>query len=284
MRAPSSAPPSAPPSAAVQGSEPARRSRRRRRPDPLTWSRAALDASGNDHAPRSHPRGRTTGTTPSRRRPQPAPREERGTARRSTRRRIYGSAAALVLAAMAFRAGSVVSLAIPLGGATVLLAVRVTRRRAKQRQRAALAEAAPAAIDLLSACLLAGLNPHLGIQRVAERCPEALRAELGRVAADLDLGRSPAAALRAASERTGLDELRAAAAALDAAERWGMPPSEALAARAEALRIRARLAAEADAGRAGVRLAFPLVLCFLPAFVLLTVIPTMAGALHALAP
>ena len=54
--------------------------------------------------------------------------------------------------------------------------------------------------------------------------------------------------------------------------------------RAEALRTQARLAAQADAGRAAVRLAFPLVVCFLPAFVLLTVIPTMAGALHSLAP
>jgi pilus assembly protein TadC len=81
-----------------------------------------------------------------------------------------------------------------------------------------------------------------------------------------------------------LDELRAAAAALEAAERWGAPPAEALAARAEALRSRARSRAEAEAGRAAVRLAFPLVLCFLPAFVLVVVIPTMAGALRVLVP
>jgi pilus assembly protein TadC len=100
----------------------------------------------------------------------------------------------------------------------------------------------------------------------------------------LRLGGTPAAALGTAAERSGLGELRAAAAALEAAERWGAPPAEALAARAEALRSRARLQAEAEAGRAAVRLAFPLVLCFLPAFVLLTVVPTVAGALHAVAP
>jgi len=48
----------------------------------------------------------------------------------------------------------------------------------------------------------------------------------------LRLGGTPAAALQAAAERSGLDELRAAAAALEAAERWGAPPAEALAARA----------------------------------------------------
>jgi tight adherence protein C len=160
----------------------------------------------------------------------------------------------------------------------------VARRRAAARRLAIRSAAAPALLDLLGAALLAGLNPHKAVLRVAERAPEALQEDLRLAAAVLRLGGTPAAALRAAADRSGLDELRAAAAALEAAERWGAPPAEALAARAEALRSRARLHAEAEAGRAAVRLAFPLVLCFLPAFVLLTVVPTVAGALRALAP
>jgi tight adherence protein C len=158
----------------------------------------------------------------------------------------------------------------------------VRRRRAAARRLAVRRASAPPLLDLLGAALLAGLNPHKAVLRVAERAPEALAADLDLAAAVLRLGGTPAAALRAAAERSGLDELRAAAAALEAAERWGAPPAEALAARAEALRSRARLQAEAHAGRAAVRLAFPLVLCFLPAFVLLTVVPTVAGALRAL--
>ena len=156
----------------------------------------------------------------------------------------------------------------------------VARRRAAARRLAVRSDAAPAVLDLLGAALLAGLNPHKAVIRVAERAPEALHEDLSLAAAVLRLGGTPAAALRAAADRSGLDELRAAAAALEAAERWGAPPAEALAARAEALRGRARLNAEAEAGRAAVRLAFPLVLCFLPAFVLLTVVPTIAGALR----
>jgi tight adherence protein C len=165
-----------------------------------------------------------------------------------------------------------------------LVAARVARRRAAARHLAARAEAAPAILDLLGAALLAGLNPHLAVLRVAERAPAALQDELALAATVLRLGGTPAAAIRAAADRSGLDELRAAASALEAAERWGAPPAEALAARAEALRSRARMRAEAEAGRAAVRLAFPLVLCFLPAFVLLTVVPTVAGSLHALTP
>jgi tight adherence protein C len=160
----------------------------------------------------------------------------------------------------------------------------VARRRAADRRLALRGEAAPAVLDLLGAALLAGLNPHKAILRIADRAPEVLHEDLSLAAAVLRLGGTPAAALRAAADRSGLDELRAAASALEAAERWGAPPAEALAARAEARRPRPRLHAEAEAGRAAVRLAFPLVLCFLPAFVLLTVVPTVAGSLRALTP
>ena len=221
-----------------------------------------------------------------------APRSWRpGRARRArprslrSRRTVPAGGAVLVGGAvLAFVAGPSLAFAASLAAGGVLLAVRVARRRGAGRGRAELADAAPAVIDLLGACLLAGLNPYLALQRVAERSPEALRAELTVVTVDLELGRTPGAALRAAADRTGLDELRAAASVLGAAERWGTPPAEALAARAEALRTRARLHAEAEAGRAAVRLAFPLVFCFLPAFVLLVVLPILAGALHTLAP
>jgi Flp pilus assembly protein TadB len=184
---------------------------------------------------------------------------------RSGWRHTAGAAALLAVLATTVAPGlAVVPLGLSVAG---LVAVRAARRRAAARRLATQAAAAPAVLDLLGAGLLAGLNPHLAILRVAERAPDALREELTEAAAVLRLGATPAAALRAAAERSGLDELRAAAGALEAAERWGAPPAEALAARAEALRSRARLRAEAEAGRAAVRLAFPLVLCFLPAFV-----------------
>ena len=167
-----------------------------------------------------------------------------------------------------------------LGVAGWLTARQAAARRQRAEEHARLAAAAPAVVDLLGACLLAGLNGHLAVLKVAERAPPALAPDLHLAAVDLRLGRSPSAALRGAAERTGLDELRAAAGALEAAERWGAPAAEALGARAEALRSRLRLEAEAAAGRTSVRLSFPLVLCFLPAFVLLTVVPLIAGALR----
>lgn len=219
------------------------------------------------------------------------PRGPRSVRRRSTDRtgvppgRLIAGIGAGLLIATAVASG------IPGSAVAVVLAVvgwpvtvQVVRRRAAARRLAARREAAPAVLDLLGAALRAGLNPHKAVLRVAERAPDVLLEDLSPALAALHLGGTPAAALRGVADRSGLDEFRAAAAALEAAERWGAPPAEALAARAEALRTRARLNAEAQAGRAAVRLAFPLVLCFLPAFILLTVVPTVAGALRALTP
>ena len=196
--------------------------------------------------------------------------------------RITGLSAGLLVTALT--AAVIPGLGLAALSATLALPVAgwVARWRAAARRLAVRSEAAPAVLDLLGAALLAGLNPHRAVLRVAERAPEALHEDLGLAAAVLQLGWTPAAALRAAADRSGLGERRAAAAAREAAERWGAPPAEALAARAEALRSRTRLHAEAEAGRAAVRLVFPLVLCFLPAFVLLVVVPTVVGALRAL--
>jgi tight adherence protein C len=227
---------------------------------------------------RRSPRLAVAGPVPARSVPVAAPTRR---LRRMTALAIAGAVGAVGVSPVAGKGSGLLVLS-PIAG--VLVVRRAADRRAASKLRAERAVAAPAVIDLLGACLLAGLNPYRSLVRVAERSPAALRVELARAAAELDLGRTPAAALRAVGERTSLDELRAAAAALEAAERWGAPPAEALAARAEALRSRARLRAEAEAGRAAVRLAFPLVFCFLPAFVLLVVVPTMAGALRVLAP
>ena len=197
---------------------------------------------------------------------------------------IAGSSAGLLLTVLAATVVPGLALAAVLAVLALPVVGWAARRRAATRRLALRNEAAPAVLDLLGAALLAGLNPHKAVLRVADRAPEVLQEDLGLAAAVLRLGGTPAAALRAAADRSGLDELRAAAAALEAAERWGAPPAEALAARAEALRSRSRLHAEAEAGRAAVRLVFPLVLCFLPAFVLLVVVPTVAGSLRALNP
>jgi Flp pilus assembly protein TadB len=244
------------------GGDRARRALGRRRP------RQGLDPNWQGLDPNGH--GRNPNWTP-----------RHG---RRLRRLVAGAGAGVVLGFLGATGFPELAVVAVLAVTAWPVSMWAVRRRATARRLAVRRASAPAVLDLLGAALLAGLNPHKAVLRVADRAPEPLEEDLELSAAVLRLGGTPSAALHAAAERSGLDELRAAAAALDAAERWGAPPAEALAARAEALRSRARLQAEAEAGRAAVRLAFPLVLCFLPAFVLLTVVPTVAGAVRALTP
>ena len=66
------------------------------------------------------------------------------------------------------------------------------------------------------------------------------------------------------------------------AERFGSSLADTLVAHARELRSRARAAAEAEARTAPVKLIFPLVFCFLPAFVLLTIAPIAISAIRTL--
>jgi len=97
------------------------------------------------------------------------------------------------------------------------------------------------------------------------------------VARALALGASPAAAW--APYLDGPAALRTMAVVMSRASISGASPAAMLDALAVDQRERQRLAGEAAARRAGVAMVAPLGLCFLPAFVLLGVVPLVAGLL-----
>ncbi|MGW4212871.1 type II secretion system F family protein [Lentzea sp. NPDC004789] len=124
-----------------------------------------------------------------------------------------------------------------------------------------------AALDLMAACLKAGLPVATAIRAVGIE-------ELGQVAELLALGADPVAAWESALRRP-------ATAALARAARRTARSGAALARQAAELaeRTRAEAAdqAEAKAQRAAVAVAAPLALCFLPAFLCLGVVPVVLG-------
>ncbi|HET6503577.1 MAG TPA: type II secretion system F family protein [Amycolatopsis sp.] len=128
--------------------------------------------------------------------------------------------------------------------------------------------------DLLAACLRAGLPVPVAIRAVVEELagPEA---DALRAAADLlALGAGPAEAWALARACPGTAPL--ARAAMRTA-RSGTALAEVADELASALRFSAAEHAEARAQRAGVLIAGPLGLCFLPAFLCLGVVPVVLG-------
>jgi tight adherence protein C len=147
-----------------------------------------------------------------------------------------------------------------------------SRRRAR-RDEATLAAELPVTIDLLGVAVGAGCTPYLAVDTAVRWAPPAMAARLAGARAACALGATFAGALDDLAARA--PPLRALADALLASDRLGAPVGPALARLATEQRADLRRRAEAHARRVPVRLLFPLVFVVLPAFGLLTVIPTL---------
>jgi tight adherence protein C len=139
----------------------------------------------------------------------------------------------------------------------------------------------PDAVDLLLVAIHAGLTPELALRRLTPYLSGVLQSAALDVFARTDAGERFGDALEALTSRLG-EPVRPLVAALTGSERYGLPLGPALDVVATVTRDQRRRAAETAARRLPVRLSFPLVLCILPAFIILTVVPAIFGALRAL--
>jgi tight adherence protein C len=175
-------------------------------------------------------------------------------------------------------------LAPPLGAAVGLgvwaWPLAEARRRRRRSEETVLADL-PEVVDLLALAVGAGLTVPLAVAAVAARTSGPVGQELARAAGEIGLGRRAADALDDLPARLG-ESVRPMVAALTASERYGTPLAGALDGLAVEVRLTRRRRAEERARRLPVKLLFPLVVCVLPAFALLTVAPLLAGALRSL--
>jgi len=153
----------------------------------------------------------------------------------------------------------------------VLRALR--RRRQHRRREDSLRAELPIAIDLLLVATSSGATPYQSVLLAARWAPPLIGARLDEIGRTCALGTSFDGALtRAAQQEPVLSML---VHALQTAAELGAPVADALARCAHEVRNDVRRRAEAHARTVPVRLLFPLVLCLLPAFALLTVVPVL---------
>ena len=136
----------------------------------------------------------------------------------------------------------------------------------------------PDALDLLVICVEAGLSLDKASLRTAEELrlsePE-IADELGLVNLEQRAGRPRPDAWNRCAERTGVDTVRALAALLIQADKFGTSVGKALRAYSETLRTRRRQEAEERAATTTVKLVFPLVLFIFPSLFVVTLGPSM---------
>ncbi|MCW2904705.1 MAG: type secretion system protein [Streptosporangiaceae bacterium] len=177
------------------------------------------------------------------------------------------SCAALLGGPVGLAAGALVAV----GSARAL--ARMEPREIRRRRVRLLADL-PVAVDLLATCLRGGATWGEAVEAVADAIGGPLGEELMAVAGQVRLGADPAQAWLALAAEPGLAPLaRTAARAVHS----GTGLSQSLARLARDQRRSAHAAASARAHAAGVRAVAPLGLCFLPAFVLLGIVPAIAG-------
>ena len=199
-------------------------------------------------------------------------RTQRSEAPRGHMTRILCAVAGVLLALVI---GGVVGVLV---GASIAIAgphalARLESRSQRQR-RIELERQAPQAADLLSACLAAGATPVESARAVARALGEPIAVPLDRLTGALDLGADPVGAWMALGAE---GRLRAIARAVARSAETGAPLALLLAAVADDQRDEARMQAESAARAAGVRSVAPLVACFLPAFILIGIVPIVAS-------
>lgn len=152
------------------------------------------------------------------------------------------------------------------------------RRRAGTR---AALDALPDLVELIVIAVRAGATPTAAVTASARFAPPVLAPVLGDVMHRLQRGQRLADALAAFGDALG----PGAAAFVDAlatADRYGLPLGPVLDRLAGDIRDERRRRAERHARTLPVRLAFPLVMCTLPSFVLIAIVPALLGAVSTL--
>jgi Flp pilus assembly protein TadB len=209
----------------------------------------------------------------------PARREVRRTPRHGPRPLRSMATVAVTLGAMVFVGGP---WGVPVGLVGGGVCWWVTGRMeppAVRRRRERLVAAVPHAVDLMAACLSVGLSPASAVEQVAQAVDPPLAEELAAVCARLRLGVDPVAVWRDLSRHPQLGGLgRALARAVES----GASVADAMLRLSDDLRGRARAGVESRARAVGVKAAVPLGTCLLPAFVLVGVVPLVAGSVSVL--
>lgn len=194
------------------------------------------------------------------------------------RRMVLSGACALALALAAARMnvpGGLIWLAMPIIAVAGLLTLGWLEPRSARRRRQQLIMEAPQALELLAASLAAGLPASTACAAVVRAFDGPVADDLGRVLAMLELGVGEVPAWRALRDH---QQLGLAADDLARSVESGTSMVESLQHHAAAAREVRRGALQVRARAVGVRSVLPMMICFIPSFMLLGIVPAVVSA------
>lgn len=140
----------------------------------------------------------------------------------------------------------------------------------------------PDVLDQMMIAVEAGLGFDAAFVRAATTGRGALAEELVRTQYDITAGRPRRAAYEALATRTRVADLRRFVGAVNQAETYGIPLADVLRVQADEMRVKRRQRAEEQAMKVPVKVTFPLMVCILPALLIIVVGPAAMGVLESL--
>jgi tight adherence protein C len=145
----------------------------------------------------------------------------------------------------------------------------------------------PDALDLMVVCVEAGLGLDQAMRKVSEEMKKTFKViaeEFGLCNLQLQMGRARNEVLHDLGARTGVDDLKALAAILIQADKFGSSVAQALRVQSDSMRTRRRQMAEEKAAKTAVKLIFPLVLFIFPAIFIVLVGPAAITMINEMFP
>lgn len=134
----------------------------------------------------------------------------------------------------------------------------------------------PDALDLLVVCVESGLGLDQGMRRVTEELEDThpeICSEFNMCNFQQQMGRPRREVLHDLGVRTGVDDMRALAAILIQAEKFGSSIAQALRVQSDSMRVKRMQMAEEKAQQTAVKMIFPLVLFIFPGIFVVLVGP-----------
>jgi tight adherence protein C len=206
-----------------------------------------------------------------------------------TMTRVLWAKLALAAAAMAGGVLLMVARPGPTAGLAALLAVLVAYHlpevalwgRGQERQTA-IGRELPDVLDQMTIAVEAGLGFDSALARAAATGKGALAEELVRTVHDVAVGRPRREAYTALVARTQVTDLKHFIGAVNQADTYGVPIADVLRVQADEMRVKRRQRAEEQAMKVPVKVTFPLIVCILPALLIVVAGPAALGVLGSL--
>lgn len=143
------------------------------------------------------------------------------------------------------------------------------------KRQGAIRRALPDMLDMLTISVEAGLGFDAAIAKLVRNSTGPLAREFARMLKEVQSGASRSDALRNLSRRTEVPELNAFIMAIIQADAFGISVSTVLRTQSKEMRLKRRQYAEEMAQKAPVKMVFPLILCILPATIIVVLGPAV---------